>query len=102
MNASEVIEKKLDRSEYMADYYQRNKSRKKEYAAEYYLQNREVINARNKAWYEDNKKKPKTWNYYRQKDILKVLSEQRRMIGDAAYHLLVEEIEKLDKEVFRK
>lgn len=101
MTTETLLERKAKRTDYMADYYQANKAKKKAYEANYYLENREVINARNKAWYEEHKNQPSKRNYYRQKDVLKVLSSQRKEIGEASYHLLVTEIKKLDKEVFK-
>lgn len=100
MTGEKLIERKAKRTDYMADYYQQHKDKKKQYSAEYYVQNKEVINARNKAWYDKKKKNKATKrNYYRQKDVMKVLSDQRKKIGDVSYHLLLEELKKLDKEV---
>ena len=101
MEANEkLLERREKRTDYMAEYYQEHKAQKKEYSAEYYIKNKEAINARNKAWYENQKKKKTTKrNYYRQKDVMKILSDQRKKIGDTSYYLLVEELKKLDKEV---
>lgn len=85
----------------MADYYKAHKAEKKSYYQDYYADNKEIINERNKEWYEKHKNQPTKRIYYRQKDILKILSAQRKQIGDASYYLLVEEINKLNKEVFK-
>ena len=90
-----------DRTEYMADYYQKNKEKKQAYSKDYYQEKKAEINERNRQWYWKHKNAPSKRIYYRQKDVLKVLSSQRKNIGDVAYHLLIEEMKKLNKEEFR-
>lgn len=90
-----------DRTEYMADYYQKNKEKKQAYSKVYYQENKDDINERNKEWYRKHKNVPSKRIYYRQKDVLRVLSAQRKNMGEMTYHLLIEEIKKLNKEEFR-
>ncbi len=101
MNNTELLERKEKRTEYMADYYQSHKAEKKAYAQGYYQENKETIKKRNKEWYEKHKNAPSKKLYYRQKDILRVLSSQRKNIGETSYCLLITEIKKLEKSEFR-
>lgn len=88
MKNSEIVERKAKRSEYMAEYYQQNKAKKNAYSKAYYEENKDIINKRKRAKV-----------YVRKKDIYKILKNNRKMIGDASYLLLVKELDQLNKEV---
>jgi len=63
-----------DRSEYFADYYQKNKEYFAEHDAKYYQENKEAINARNRKYHHDNKEREAK----RAKKYYKEHAEERR------------------------
>ena len=63
-----------NRSEYYADYYQKNKEKFVEHDAKYYQENRDKILARNRKYYHDNKEQ----QVKRAKKYYKEHAEERR------------------------
>ncbi len=102
MNINQILEKqkKEKAKAYNAEYYKKNKEKKKKYAHQYYLDNKAEINERNKEWAKNNTAKSKKI-FCRKNDVLAILRKQRRNIGDNSYHLLVDELEKVDKHIFK-
>lgn len=100
MDIQKILEDKDKRRAYNADYYQENKAKKKAYAHQYYLDNKETINKRNREWAKNNTTRS-TFIFLRQKDILSILSKQRKNIGDNSYNLLIKELEEAEKHIFK-
>lgn len=100
MDIEKILDDKSKRKAYNADYYQKNKDKKKVYAHQYYLENKEDINKRNREWSKKNTARSARI-FVRQKDILKILSKQRKNIGDNTYNLLIEELESTEKHTFK-
>ena len=101
MDTKKILEEKAKRKQYFADYYQETKDKKKEYSHQYYLEHKEEINKRNREWAKHNKAKSARI-FYRQKDVLSVLSRQRKLIGDNSYYLIINELEKAEKHIFKE
>ena len=100
MDITKLLEEKEKRKAYNAEYYKKNKDKKKKYSHEYYLKNKKEINERNKEWAKRNTIMSKKI-FIRQKDILGVLSKNRKEIGDSTYRLLISELEQMDKHTFK-
>ena len=98
MNVERILEDK--KKAYNAEYYKQHLEEKKAYAHQYYLENKAKINKRNKEWASKNKAKSK-FNFFREKDVLSILSSQRKNIGDNTYYLLIQELEKTEKHIFK-
>ena len=101
MTTETLLDEKTKRKKYMHEHYEANKEAKKAYSHAYYLANKETINKRNKEYYRKTKNAPSKKNFYRQKDILNLLSAERRNIGDTTYYLLTKKIEQIEKFTFK-
>ena len=99
MDVDKMLEEK--RKAYNKQWYEKHKDEKKVYAHQHYLDNKETINKRNREWYQANKNAASKQTFLRQKDMLSVLSRHRKCIGDTTYYLLKEEIEQMEKHIFK-
>lgn len=97
MNSKELLDRLDDRTEYQAEWYKANREKKNEQALNYYYSHKEEINRKRREQRAEEKKlrrnerNEKEWH----KEVFRILDEQRTMIGDASYFLLVKELNKL-------
>lgn len=97
MNSRELLDRLDDRTEYQAEWYKANREKKNEQALNYYYSHKEEINRKRREQRAEekklrrNEKDEKEWH----KEVFRILDEQRTMIGDASYFLLVKELNKL-------